>query len=72
MKVEDFKMQENVVIAFGKELCFKKLKETEIKHVFYDFCKVPFKLPLISMIFEIRILLFFLNAIVNIYLQLNY
>lgn len=53
MKVKGSKMEENVVIAFGKKLNVSKIKRNGDKTYLIVFCKVPFRLPLISVIFEI-------------------
>lgn len=71
MKVKGSKMEESVVIAFGKKLNVSKIKRNRDKAYLIVFCKVPFKLPLISVIFEIWTLFFISNAIVDLYLQLN-
>ena len=53
MKVKDLKMEESLRKAFGKELNVSKIKRNWYKSYLLGFSKVPFKLPLISVTFEI-------------------
>lgn len=52
MKVKDLKMEESLRKAFGKELNVSKIKRNGDKSYLLGFSKVPFKLPLISVTFE--------------------
>lgn len=53
MKVKDLKMEESLRTAFGKELNVSKIKTNWDKSYLLGFSKVPFKLPVISVTFEI-------------------